>query len=101
MEKLNFIMLREEASRCLLCYEPPCSSSCPVEKNPASVIMSLRMDNYKGASIKAKEDLKDLGKCGDACGNKMYCQRNCTRGKIDRPIKIRMIQENLSDNYQP
>jgi dihydropyrimidine dehydrogenase (NAD+) subunit PreT len=88
-------MLREEASRCLLCHEPPCSSFCPLKKNPANIIMSLRMNNYKVAVIKAKEDLEDLGKCGEACDNKMYCQRNCIRGKIDRPIKIRMIQENL------
>lgn len=95
MGKLNFIMLREEASRCLLCYEPPCSSSCPAKKNPASIIMSLRMENYKGAAIKAREYLDNVGACGDACDNKMYCQRNCIRSKLDRPIKIRTIQENM------
>ncbi|WP_246615167.1 hypothetical protein [Clostridium thailandense] len=95
MGKINFIMLKEEASRCLLCYEPPCSSSCPVGKNPASVIMSLRMDNYKGAALKVEKAIEDLGRCGEACDNKMHCQRNCVRGKIDRPIKIRMVQEAL------
>lgn len=95
MTKLNFIMLKEEASRCLLCHEPPCSSSCPVGKNPAGIIMSLRMDNYKGAALKVEKALENLGKCGEACDNNMYCQRNCIRGKIDRPIKIRMVQENL------
>lgn len=95
MDNLNYIMLKEEASRCLLCYEAPCSSSCPVGKNPASIIMSLRMDNYKGAALKAEKAVKKLGQCGEVCDNKMYCQRNCIRGKVDRPIKIRMVQEEL------
>lgn len=99
MGKLNAIMLREEAARCLLCHEPPCSNACPVKKNPAAIIMSLRMDNYKGAALKANKALEKSGQCGEACENKMYCQRNCVRGKIDRPIKIRMIQENLADGY--
>lgn len=91
----NKIMLNEESARCLLCYEPPCSKACPAKKDPASIIMSLRMDNYKCANIKAKEELEKYGACGESCDNKMYCQRNCTRGKIDRPIKIRMIQESI------
>lgn len=95
--KTNFnkLIIDEEVSRCLLCYEAPCSSSCIVQKDILSIIMSLRFKNYKGAYYKAHEYLDKLGACGIACNNKMYCQRNCIRGKIDRPVKIRMIQEYL------
>lgn len=95
MEKSTFIMFKEEAARCLLCHEPPCSSSCPVKKNPAAIMMSLRMDNIKVAEIKAKEEAKTLGACRVSCENKMYCQRNCIRAKVDRPIKLMMIQDSL------
>lgn len=91
----NKLIIKEEAARCLLCYDPPCSKACPGEKKPANIIMSIRFDNYKGALYEALEDFNKAKECGTACHNKMYCQINCIRGKIDRPIKIRMIQEYL------
>lgn len=91
----NFTLLKEEAARCLLCYEPPCSRSCPVGKDPGNIIMSLRMENVKVAALKAEKEKEDAGQCGTVCGKKMYCQRNCTRGKIDFPIKIRRVMETL------
>ncbi|WP_338432198.1 hypothetical protein [Clostridium tyrobutyricum] len=91
----KFNELIEESSRCLLCYDPPCSKACPAGKEPAAIIMSLRFKNYEGAYYKAIEYLKKAGQCGKACNNKMYCQRNCIRGKIDRPIKIKIVQESL------
>lgn len=89
---MRFTKLIEESSRCLLCYDPPCSKMCPVKKDPASIIMSLRFENYKGAFLKSIINFKNKGACGKACNNKMYCQKNCIRGKIDSPIKIRIIQ---------
>ena len=100
MDKKNdmrFSQIIEEASRCLLCYDPPCSKACPGGKNAADIIMSLRFKNYKGACHKFMDDLDKSGECGLACDNKMYCQRNCIRGKIDRPIKIRMIHKFLHE----
>jgi dihydropyrimidine dehydrogenase (NAD+) subunit PreT len=96
MDTTNYIILKEEASRCLLCHEPPCSTACPAHKNPAGIIMSLRMDNYKVAVKKAEKAYFTAGKCQVACDNKMYCQKSCIRGKIDRPIRIKMIQEILT-----
>lgn len=87
--------IMEEATRCLLCYDPPCSKACPGKKAPSDIIMSLRFRNYKGAYYKTMEDLNRAGECGVACNNKMYCQKNCIRGKIDRPIKIKMVHEFL------
>lgn len=96
----NKFMVDEDVSRCLLCYDPPCKKECPVGKDPASLIMSLKFKNIHGARIKAIEQMKENGKCGKACNNKMQCQRNCIRGKIDRPIKIRMIQDYLCNSVQ-
>ena len=93
----NKFMIDEDVSRCLLCYDPPCKKECPAGKDPASLIMSLKFKNIHGAKIQALAQLKENGKCGPACNNKMLCQKYCIRGKIDRPIKIRMIQEYLCD----
>ncbi|WP_446899052.1 hypothetical protein ACSVC9_03920 [Clostridium sp. LBM24168] len=92
---MRFTKLIEESSRCLLCYDPPCSKMCPAGKDPASIIMSLRFKNYKGALMKSIESFKKKGPCGEACNNVMYCQRNCIRGKIDGSIKLRIVQEIL------
>jgi len=96
----NKFMIDEDVARCLLCYDPPCKKECPAGKNPASIIMSLKFKNVHGAKVQALDQMKKNGVCGEACNNNMNCQRNCIRGKIDRPIKIRMLQEYLCDNGQ-
>ena len=93
---VNKFMIDEDVERCLLCYDPPCKKKCPVGKDPASLIMSLRFKNTRGATANALEQMKEKGECGKTCNNTMECQKACIRGKIDRPIKIRMIQEYLS-----
>jgi len=94
-DNIKYKRIMEEATRCLLCYDPPCSKACPGKKAPSDIIMSLRFRNYKGAYYKTMEDLNRAGECGVACNNKMYCQKSCIRGKIDRPIRIKMVHEFL------
>lgn len=93
------ISLMEDVNRCLLCYDAPCNKACPGNKSVSEIIMSLRFQNYNGAVEKSIEALNKSGECGRLCNDKMYCQRNCIRSKIDRPIKIRMIQEKLYAQY--
>ncbi len=97
---VNKFIIDEDVARCLLCYDPPCKKKCPAGKDPARLIMSLRFRNIQGAKVGAIGQMKEKGECGKACNNTMECQRSCIRGKIDRPIKIRMIQEYLCDNDQ-
>ena len=40
----------EEASRCLLCHDAPCSKACPAGTDPAKFIRSVRFRNFKGAA---------------------------------------------------
>jgi len=93
----NKFMVDEDVARCLLCYDPPCKKRCPAGKDPASLIMSLRFRNIQGAKLQVVEEMKGNGECGKACNNTMECQKSCIRGKIDRPIKIRMIQDYLCE----
>ena len=97
---VNKFIIDEDVARCLLCYDPPCKKRCPAGKDPASLIMSLRFRNTHGAKMQAIGQMKENGECGKACNNSMECQRSCIRGKIDRPIKIRMIQEYLCEGDQ-
>ena len=43
-------LVMEEASRCLLCHDAPCSKACPAGTDPAKFIRSVRFKNVKGAA---------------------------------------------------
>ena len=43
-------LVMEEASRCLLCLDAPCSQHCPAGTDPAKFIRSVRFKNIKGAA---------------------------------------------------
>lgn len=56
----------EEAARCLLCYDAPCSRGCPAGTDPAKFIRSIRFRNVKGAAETIREN-NILGEVAPAC----------------------------------
>jgi len=46
--KPHYLNIYEEASRCLLCHEAPCTKACR-KGDPARAIRAVRFDNYKQA----------------------------------------------------
>lgn len=94
----NFeLVIREEASRCLLCHDAPCSKACPAGTNPAKFIRSLRFENPKGAIETIKEGNVLGGVCSKVCPSKAYCEGACSRVDIKTPVKIKMLQEYLME----
>lgn len=94
----NFeLVIREEASRCLLCHDAPCSKACPAGTDPAKFIRSLRFENPKGAIETIKENNVLGGVCSKVCPSKAYCEGACSRVSLKTPIKIKMIQEYLME----
>lgn len=87
----------EEASRCLLCHDAPCSKGCPAETNPAKFIRSIRFNNLKGAAetIRTKNILGGI--CARVCPYDQLCQENCVRAKIDESIQIGKLQQFICD----
>ena len=78
--------LEEEASRCLLCNDAPCSKAC-VNGDPARAIRAVRFGN----AALAKQWIKD---CDEQCLAK--AQEACIH--YDRPIRIGEIAHNLPEN---
>ena len=94
----NFeLVIREEASRCLLCHDAPCSKACPAGTDPAKFIRSLRFENPKGAIETIKENNVLGGVCSKVCPSKAYCEGACSRVSLKTPIKIKMLQEYLME----
>ncbi|MBR4379748.1 MAG: hypothetical protein IKP48_00640 [Bacteroidaceae bacterium] len=61
------INIYEEANRCLLCQDPPCSKACKTG-DPARAIRAIRFDNHKPALqwVKQCSDA-DLERAEQAC----------------------------------
>lgn len=78
----------DEASRCLLCHEAPCSAACPAGLDPASAVRSIVMKNCRGASDRLSRVDPKGDACATHCATKRMCEIACTRRSVDRPIRI-------------
>lgn len=87
----------EEASRCLLCLDAPCSKFCPAGTSPDKFIRSVRFRNFKGAAETVRENNALGAICARICPTERYCQQGCSRSGIDRPIDIGQIQRFVTD----
>lgn len=87
----------EEASRCLLCLDAPCSRDCPAGTDPAKFIRSLRFKNVMGACETVRENNILAGICARVCPTEKYCENACSRCGIDKPIHIAKLQRFITD----
>lgn len=89
----NIRTAMEEAARCLLCYDAPCSKACPAATDPGKFIRSIRFRNLKGAAETIRANNPFGGSCSLICPHAKLCEEACSRTGIDRPINIGRLQE--------
>lgn len=89
----NIRTAMEEASRCLLCEDAPCSQGCPAGTNPGKFIRSIRFKNFKGAAETIRENNILGGSCALVCPYGNLCENECARTGIDKPIQIGKLQK--------
>jgi len=82
----------EEAHRCLLCHDAPCSQGCPGGTDPAKFIRQIRFYNLKGAARTVLGNNPLGGVCAHVCPTDETCVRECVRTGLDRPIDIDGLQ---------
>ncbi len=69
---------------CVLCGNPPCSSACPYEMDPAGKLRSIWFGNENGAAVKMNEKIS----CKECSAE---CEKSCVRpGQV--PIKELMCR---------
>ena len=90
-------LVMEEASRCLLCHDAPCSKACPAGTDPAKFIRSIRFKNFKGAAETIRMNNVLGGVCARVCPTEKYCELACSRCGIDKAINIGGIQKFVTD----
>lgn len=83
---------RLEASRCLMCDDPPCVAACPAEVPVKHFIRAIRFDNPRRAInlIRARNVL--AGICGLACPVDELCVGACSSTELSMPIAINRLQ---------
>ena len=91
------LTVMEEAQRCLLCHDAPCTQACPAGTDPGRFIRSVRFRNFKGAAETIRENNALGAICARVCPTERYCQKGCSRCGIDKPIDIGGIQRFVTD----
>ena len=95
VQRYNLRTAGEEARRCLVCHDAPCSKACPAGTDPGKFIRSLRFNNVKGAAETIRKNNPLAGSCAKVCPYDQLCQDACSRCGIDKPIQIGRIQSFL------
>lgn len=82
-----------EASRCLYCFDAPCTQACPTGIDVPSFIRRIAEGNVRGAaeSILASNPLG--GSCARDCPTEVLCEQVCVRNtQQGQPVAIGRLQ---------
>ena len=86
-----------EASRCLMCEDPPCNAGCPAGVDVKRFIRKIRFGNFRGAARLIRTANMLVGICGRVCPQEILCMENCVRAALDSPIDIAGLQRFAGD----
>lgn len=89
---LGIRLAMEEATRCLLCDDAPCSRDCPAGTDPGRFIRAIRFRNFKGAARIIRQNNILGASCAQICPQERLCEKACSRCGIDKPIRIGALQ---------
>jgi len=82
-----------EANRCLMCYDAPCTKSCPTSIDIPKFIRQIATDNVKGsARTILQSNIMGAG-CSRVCPVEKLCEGSCVYNFLhEPPIPIAKLQ---------
>lgn len=88
-----------ESSRCLMCYDAPCTTACPTHIDVPAFIKKIHNDNVRGAA-RVILDANPMGhSCARACPVEVLCEGSCVmHGMAAAPIQIARLQRYATDD---
>ncbi|HEM61153.1 MAG TPA: FAD-binding protein, partial [Chloroflexi bacterium] len=86
-----------EASRCLICENPPCNIGCPAGIDIRGFIRKIRFNNPWGGIRVLREANILSGVCGRVCPTEALCEEECRSQVLTEPINIAALQRYLID----
>jgi len=89
-----------EASRCLMCFDAPCTTACPTHIDVPGFIKKIQNDNLRG-SARVILDANPMGhSCARACPVEVLCEGSCVmHGLGAPPIQIARLQRHATDAF--
>lgn len=87
-----------ESSRCLMCFDAPCTTACPTHIDVPGFIKKIHNDNLRGAA-RVILDANPMGhSCARACPVEVLCEGSCVmHGQGSAPIQIARLQRHATD----
>ncbi len=97
---LSLQAAREEATRCLFCYDAPCVAACPTGIDVPGFIHAIATGNLDGSArtILAANPLG--GTCARVCPVESLCEGACVRVALDGAVRIGALQRVAMDAYR-
>jgi dihydropyrimidine dehydrogenase (NAD+) subunit PreT len=88
-----------EATRCLFCFDAPCTVACPTHIDVPAFIKKITTDNLRG-SARVILEANILGhSCGRVCPTEVLCEGACVmHEKEEKPIEIGGLQRYAVDH---
>jgi dihydropyrimidine dehydrogenase (NAD+) subunit PreT len=86
-----------ESSRCLMCFDAPCTHACPTHIDIPRFIKKIATGNLRG-SARAILEANLLGAtCSRVCPVQELCEGACVLGSEHKPIAIGRLQRHAMD----
>lgn len=87
-----------EATKCLFCYDAPCTRACPTHIDVPAFIKKIATSNLRGSARVILEANPFGHSCARACPVEVLCEGACVLNDRDeQPIKIALLQRHATD----
>jgi glutamate synthase (NADPH/NADH) small chain len=89
-----------EASRCLFCFDAPCTIACPTHIDVPRFIKKIATGNVRGSALAILES-NVLGlSCSRVCPVDVLCEGSCVMHRYNKqPIEIGRLQRHAMDYF--
>jgi dihydropyrimidine dehydrogenase (NAD+) subunit PreT len=88
-----------ESSRCLFCYDAPCTEACPTGIDIPGFIRKIQTGNIRGAATTILSENIMGATCANVCPVEELCEQVCVKNTAEsRPVSIGRLQRYATDH---